>query len=612
MSVVVSLLRAIDRADGEALVMHVGEKPYVVTASGHAELAANALTFPAMTGMLDQLLPADSRRALNELGAVEYHLPVDQCTPGARYSVVAARGGDDIWIEVRRRKEIEEPPPIPVPQAAGAAEASSPPVLEAPSPRAMEDDEPRRPIEEPQPVAVEEPDFVAYESPDLSSIEGTMPVTLAPREPVEALERLAVDAPIHPEAPIVDEPAPPVTLAPAPVLRVDESRAVERFGTLPHGEGIPQSSEEPPAAVPELVEEPGDRFELRTPTEVDLSAGSVEEDLDEEPRHLDEPPAPAFDFTVEPEPMPVAAVVVPLARVNVRLEPPSPPPVLSKPTAPPVDPLRNLLRVAAAQGASALYVAPQARPSVRVDGEMRMLDDAPITDAQLEAELRALVPGAQSDAVLPGEFETRELAGVGRVQVLLFRDHRGLGAIFRMLPGRTVSAEQAGLSPGIQTLCAEPEGLLLVAGPHGAGKSTLVAAVVDQINRTRRDHVITIESDIQFVHENRVSFVSQREAREDASFLDAVRSAIREAPDVLVIDGVMNAEVAAVALQAAADGLVVASVPAPATAAALERFIGFFESDTGTARTLVSEHLRGVVTQTLVRKTGGGRAAARE
>jgi hypothetical protein len=135
MSVVLSLLRAIDRANGEALVMHVGEKPYVVTAAGHAELAAKALTIPAMTGMLDQLLPPETRQALDELGAVEYHLPPQPgSAPGACYSVVAARGGDDIWIEVRRRKAEPEPEPEVhhVPEAQQVQEVRTVPEVVAP------------------------------------------------------------------------------------------------------------------------------------------------------------------------------------------------------------------------------------------------------------------------------------------------------------------------------------------------------------------------------------------------------------------------------------------------------------------------------------------------
>ena len=567
--------------------MHVGEKPYVVTASGHAELAANALTVSAMTGMLDQLLPAESRKALNELGAVEYHLPQDQASPGTRYSVVAARGGNDIWIEVRRRKVAEEPVPVAVPHHAAVA------------------------VEEPPPPALE--------------------------PPPAALKEEYGYAP-----PPIDEPE---SFGELEDFREPEPEHVENVELLPTR----------PVDTPDLDDEPQGGFELRSQTDDDfLAAPEVDTDVDDEPLRFDELP-PAFDFTAEPfalsdaegfalseveQPPRAAAADVPMARVKVRVEPPretqaqrsavlpvsplpvSPLPVSPSPPSPPppspavrlhADPLHHLLHVAAGHGASALYVAPQAKPSLRVDGEIRVLDEAPLTQEQLETGLRALLKWADDAALPTGEVETREVADVGRVQYLGFRDHRGLGAMFRMLPGRAISSEQSGLSVGIQALCTEPEGLVLVAGGRSAGKSTLVAALVDQINRTRRDHVITVESEIQFVHGNRTSFISQREARDDDRFAEAVRTAMREAPDVLVIDGVMNANVASMVLQAAADGhLVIASVSAPSTAAALERFVGLLGHDTADARATLSEHLRGVVTQALLRKTGGGRAAARE
>jgi twitching motility protein PilT len=298
-----------------------------------------------------------------------------------------------------------------------------------------------------------------------------------------------------------------------------------------------------------------------------------------------------------------------------RVEPPPPavePPRPAEPPRPRLEGLPHLLQVAAAHGASALYVAPQAKPSLRVDGEIRVLDEAPLTEAQLQSGVLAL--SGRPEAAFPlAEIETYDVPGVGRVQCLGFRDHRGVGAMFKMLPARAISAEQAGLGPAIQALCTEPEGLVLVAGARGSGKSTLVAALVDQINRTRRDHVITVESQIQFVHENRSSFVSQREAREDEPFADAVRTALREAPDVLVIDQIASSEVAEFALHAAANGhLVVASLTAATTASALHRFAEFFGEERGQARLTMAEHLRGVITQTLLRKTGGGRAAARE
>jgi twitching motility protein PilT len=577
-SVVVSLLRAIDRADGDALVMHVGEKPYVVTASGHAELAANALSVPAMTGMLDQLLPADSRKALNELGAVEYHLPPDPVSPNVRYSVVAARGGNDIWIEVRRRKIVEEPVPVAVHQHTNAAVA----------------------VEEPPPPTSDAASITARDRYEYEAA------------PIEHLQRDA--EPAEPMPTTFDRVEPfdgdeVGTVALAPEQAAPELEAAQRPDRVVPG----------PPEAPEALEDAG--FELRTQSDDDFSPPDrVEENLDEGPMRFDELP-PTFDFSVD---LPVAvselertvardaappagrATAAPMARVNVRVEEPAPPIVHA-------DPLHHLLYVAAGQGASALYVAPQARPSLRVDGEVRVLDEAPLTQEQLETSVRELLKVDASEPLPIGEIETREVSDVGRVQYLGFRDHRGLGATFRMLPGRAISAEQAGLSAAIQALCTEPEGLLLVAGGRSAGKSTLVAALVDQINRTRKDHVITVESEIQYVHGNRTSFISQREARDDDRFAEALRTAIREAPDVLVVDGAMNTDIASMALRAAADGhLVVASVTAVTTPAVLERFIGFLGQDTSEPREMLGEHLRGVVFQALLRKTGGGRAAARE
>ena len=131
-----------------------------------------------------------------------------------------------------------------------------------------------------------------------------------------------------------------------------------------------------------------------------------------------------------------------------------------------------------------------------------------------------------------------DVPDVGRIRCVTFRDHRGAGGIFRMIPARAISAEQLGLSKEIQGLCAEAEGLVLVTGPRSSGKSTLISAFVDLINRTRSDHVITLENQIKFVHENRGSLVSQREVRGDRNELLLVaRAALRENPDVLVDRG---------------------------------------------------------------------------
>jgi twitching motility protein PilT len=204
---------------------------------------------------------------------------------------------------------------------------------------------------------------------------------------------------------------------------------------------------------------------------------------------------------------------------------------------------------------------------------------------------------------------------VGRVRCLAFGDHRGPGGIFRMIPARAISAEQLGLSREIQGLCAEPEGLVLVTGPRASGKSTLLAAFVDLISRTRRDYVITVESRVRVVHDNRMGIVSQREVRGGAhEWLATIRGALRENPDVLVVEDLRAPEVAAEAIEAAASGyLVIAGIPAHSAPEAVTRLIEqALPERRSSIQAALAETLRGVVTQVLLRKSAGGRIAARE
>jgi twitching motility protein PilT len=184
-----------------------------------------------------------------------------------------------------------------------------------------------------------------------------------------------------------------------------------------------------------------------------------------------------------------------------------------------------------------------------------------------------------------------------------------------LIPPRLVSADQLGLSRDIQALAGERDGLILVAGPRLSGKSTLISALVDLINRNRSDYVITLETDITFIHESRKAIVSQREVRGDVETMAAsARAALRENPDVLVIDDLRSADPIALALEAADSGhLVIGCVTAHTTMTAIARLIESGPTDRQTRTALaLSEMLRGAVAQVLLRKTGGGRVAARE
>jgi twitching motility protein PilT len=179
---------------------------------------------------------------------------------------------------------------------------------------------------------------------------------------------------------------------------------------------------------------------------------------------------------------------------------------------------------------------------------------------------------------------------------------------------RAVSAEQLGLSREIRALATETDGLVLVSGPRVSGKSTLIAAFVDLINRSRRVYLVTLEREIRVVHESRASFVSQREARTDGEMLEAMRHALYEEPDVIFVEELRGAEMLALALDGAASGrLVVATLPAPTSAAAIEYLVNFVRPEE--RREVlhgIAESLRGIVAQVLVRKPGGGHVAARE
>jgi len=208
-----------------------------------------------------------------------------------------------------------------------------------------------------------------------------------------------------------------------------------------------------------------------------------------------------------------------------------------------------------------------------------------------------------------------DIETVGRVRCMSFRDQRGPGGVFRLMPNRSVSMDQLGLPQPVTALAIEPEGLVLVAGPRSSGKRTLLAAFVDQINRTRRDHVITIEREIIIVHGAGKAVISQREVRgNDDELLAAARGAMREDPDVLVIEDLRTGPLMNVALEAAASGrLVVGGFSAHTAAGAIDRIIDLYAPEhRRQVQLALANSLRGVIVQVLLRKTSGGRVAARE
>jgi twitching motility protein PilT len=278
-----------------------------------------------------------------------------------------------------------------------------------------------------------------------------------------------------------------------------------------------------------------------------------------------------------------------------------------------------LLRAMVHAGASDLHLSTSARPLIRKDGDMMPLDGG---GAALGAEdvIRLLEP------ILPGknrrEFEegrdsdfAYEIPGLSRFRGNVFMDRKGVGAVFRTVPTSLMTVEDLALPPSVLELCTLRKGLVLVTGTTGSGKSTTLAALIDHINRTRSDHIVTIEDPIEFVHENHRCLINQREVyTHTRSFKSALRAALREDPDVVLIGEMRDLETISIALETAETGhLVFGTLHTTTAASTIDRIIDQFAPERQPqVRVMLSESLKGVIAQTLCRRIGGGRVAAME
>lgn len=270
-------------------------------------------------------------------------------------------------------------------------------------------------------------------------------------------------------------------------------------------------------------------------------------------------------------------------------------------------------------GASDLHLSVGSPPMVRKDGHMQLLDSTlGVLSAQDVVQLLAPITPEKNRKEYAERHDTDfayEIAGLARFRSNVFADRRGPGAVFRVIPSRILTAEQLGLSHHILNLCHLNKGLILVTGPTGSGKSTTLCAMIDYINRTRPDHIITIEDPIEFVHDNQKCLINQREVRTHTdSFKDALRAALREDPDIILVGELRDLETVAIAIETAETGhLVFGTLHTTTAASTVDRVIDQFPSDRqAQIRIMLSESLKGVIAQTLCRKIGGGRAAALE
>jgi len=280
--------------------------------------------------------------------------------------------------------------------------------------------------------------------------------------------------------------------------------------------------------------------------------------------------------------------------------------------------LGELLKLLVKSGSSDLHLRVGEPPIFRTHGEMKRQPAMPaITTDQLEMSLLAIMADrdrASWNNTGDADF-AYEVTGLARFRVNAGRDRKGPLAVFRVIPAQVLTAEQLEITKEVQALCYLTKGLVLVTGPTGSGKSTTLSGLIDLINRTRTDHIITIEDPIEFVHENKKCVITQRQVGlHTDSFKSALRAALREDPDIVLVGEMRDLETIAIAIETAETGhLGFGTLHTTTAASTVDRIIDQFPADRQSQiRVMLSESLRGVVCQTLCKKIGGGRVAARE
>jgi len=279
--------------------------------------------------------------------------------------------------------------------------------------------------------------------------------------------------------------------------------------------------------------------------------------------------------------------------------------------------ITELLAFSAKQGASDLHLSAGLPPMIRVDGDVRRIN----LPAMEHKEVHSLIYDIMNDKqrkdyeeFLETDFSF-EVPGVARFRVNAFNQNRGSGAVFRTIPSKVLTMEDLGMGQVFKDIAEVPRGLVLVTGPTGSGKSTTLAAMIDYINDNRYDHILTIEDPIEFVHDSKKCLMNQREVHRDTlGFNEALRSALREDPDIILVGELRDLETIRLALTAAETGhLVFGTLHTTSAAKTIDRVVDVFPAEEKSmVRSMLSESLQAVISQSLLKRTNGGRIAAHE
>ena len=259
------------------------------------------------------------------------------------------------------------------------------------------------------------------------------------------------------------------------------------------------------------------------------------------------------------------------------------------------------------QGASDLHLASGQQPALRVRGEIERIKYKRLNSDDLRGMLYEITPEDKIKVFEEtGDIDFGyEIPGLARYRCNFFMQKNGVAAVFREIPDTIMTCEQLGLPPVIGKLASLPRGLVLVTGPTGSGKSTTLAAIVDESNRTRKDHIITIEDPIEFVHQSQSCIVNHREVGlHTKTFSAALRGALREDPDIILVGEMRDLETMSLAIEAASTGhLVFATLHTPSAPKTVDRIIEVFPHDQqAQTRSTLSDGLRAIVAQVLFKR----------
>lgn len=279
--------------------------------------------------------------------------------------------------------------------------------------------------------------------------------------------------------------------------------------------------------------------------------------------------------------------------------------------------ITQILKFAHQQEASDVHISAGEPPMMRIHGSMKRLKVSELNDDQTQEMLYDIMNDSQRKV-----FEETndidfaiEVGDLMRLRVNVFRQKRGMGAVFRKIPTKILTMDQLSLPPVLYDMAKKEKGLFLVTGPTGSGKSTTLAAIIDKMNKERDGHILTIEDPIEFVHESKGCLINQREVHNHTnSFAAALRAALREDPDIILVGEMRDQETIQLALTAAETGhLVLGTLHTSSAPKTVDRIIDVFPpAQQPQIRAMFSESFQGIVTQTLCKKVGGGRVAALE